>query len=137
MRLTTGCPCAISVTETRHYLILWFHGDHNQERHTSPMISGRKSGPAHCAFKSYISSWVDAKNVESCMSLHDFFLHCIALPSPPHFRVRRAESAADGGQCIARRLASNVLFYIMNAPVVGSPIPLRDSPAILILRTLA
>jgi hypothetical protein len=47
MRFTTGCPCAIRITETQNYLILQFYGDHNPECHTRPMISGRKSGPAH------------------------------------------------------------------------------------------
>jgi hypothetical protein len=48
MRFTTGCPCAIRMTEAQNYLIeliLQFHGEHGLECHTRPMMSGRKSDP--------------------------------------------------------------------------------------------
>jgi hypothetical protein len=48
------------------------------------------------------------------MSRHDFFPHCIALPSQPLLQ------GADGEQCKSWRLASDVAFNIMNTPVVGS-----------------
>ncbi len=38
MRFTTCCAHAISITETRIYLILHFHGDHNPECHTCQMM---------------------------------------------------------------------------------------------------
>ncbi len=39
MRFTTGCLCAIRITETRNYLILQFHGDHGPECHYRPMLA--------------------------------------------------------------------------------------------------
>jgi hypothetical protein len=57
------CPCANSITRTQHYLILQFHGDHNLECHTRPIMRGRKSGPALGALKSYYSSGGDAEYV--------------------------------------------------------------------------
>ena len=59
LRFTTGCTCAIRITETKKYLILQFHGDHTPECHARPKMTGRvwrKSGPALAGFKSYYSS---------------------------------------------------------------------------------
>jgi hypothetical protein len=36
MRSTTGCPCAIRVTETKNYLILQFYGKHGPGCHSRP-----------------------------------------------------------------------------------------------------
>ena len=57
--LTTGCTCAIRITETKKYLILQFHGDHKPQCYARPKMTGRvwrKSGPALAGFKSYYSS---------------------------------------------------------------------------------
>ncbi len=79
------------------------------------MMSGRKSGTAQREFKTYFSARGAAENVESCMSRISFRIAfgCITLPP-----LR----GADGDVCIARRLASDVAFNILNAPVVGSPV---------------
>ncbi len=52
------------------------------------------------------------------MGRHEFLsaLQFIALPLPPPLGL------ADGNVCMARRLASDVTFNIMKAPVVGSPV---------------
>ncbi len=86
--------------------------------HSRPMMCGSKSGPAQRAFKSYLSSRRAAENVESSMSSHEFLsiLHLIALPLPPPLL------RSDGDVCMARHLASDVAFNMINAPVAGSPV---------------
>jgi hypothetical protein len=74
MRFTTGCPCAIRITETRNYLILQFHGDHGPECHSRPMMSGRNSRPAQRAFQTYLSAGGATGTEESGMK---FLRHCI------------------------------------------------------------
>jgi hypothetical protein len=74
MRFTTGCPCAIRITETRNYLILQFHGEHGPECHSRPMMSGRNSRPAQRAFQTYLSAGGATGTEESGMK---FLRHCI------------------------------------------------------------
>jgi hypothetical protein len=113
MRFTSGCPCAICITETRNYLILQFHGHHNPGCHSRPMMCGRNSGPSLGGFKSYYSSGGDSETVQSGMSLPDFTFS--TFPSPSSHR-------ADGDHCEVRRAASNVAYNIMHASVMGSPV---------------
>jgi hypothetical protein len=68
MRFTTGCPCAIRITETRNYLIQQFHGEHGQECHSRPMLSDRNSRPAQRAFQTYLRANGATGNEESGMS---------------------------------------------------------------------
>ncbi len=68
MRSTTGCPCAIRITETRNYLILQFHGDHGPECHSRPMMSGRNSRPERRAFQTYLSASGATGNEDSGVS---------------------------------------------------------------------
>ena len=70
MRFTTGCPCAIRITETRNYLTLQFFGDHTPDCHSRPKLTGRSSAPALVG--------KDSENVESGKGIQifriDFFL---------------------------------------------------------------
>ena len=120
MRFTTGCPCAIRISETKHYLTLEFFGHHTPDCHSRPNLTGRKSAPALGGHKSYYGSGGDSDNVESGKSSIEFFGFQYTLTSPS----RRA----DGDQGLVRRKASNVAFSIMHASVMGSPLMdmLRD-----------
>ena len=73
MRFTTGCPCAIRITETRNYLTLQFFGDHSPDCHARPKLTGRSSAPALGGHKSYYSPGKDSENVESGKSIQYFF----------------------------------------------------------------
>ena len=115
MRFTTGCPCAILITETKKYLILQFHGYHSRGCHSNPKLNGRKSAPALAGFKSYYGSGGDTEkggSGTSTSSIHFLDPHPL---NPPHGR-------ADGDQCRVLRAASNVACNIMYASVVGGPV---------------
>ena len=73
MRFTTGCPCAIRITESQHYLSLQFFGHHTPDCHSRPNLTGRKSAPALRGHKSYYGSGGDSDNVESGKSRIEFF----------------------------------------------------------------
>ncbi len=86
MRFTTGCPCAIRITETRNYnSILQFHGDHGSDCHSRPMLSGRNSRPAQRALQTYLSAGLATGNEGSGMSRISFShcLYLVPLPLPP------------------------------------------------------
>ena len=72
MRFTTGCPCAIRITETKNYLTLQFFGDHTPDCHSRPKLTGRSSAPALGGHKSYYSPGKDSENVESGKSIQFF-----------------------------------------------------------------
>ena len=72
MLFTTGCPCAIRITETKHYLLLQSFGHHTPDCHFRPKLTGRNSAPALGGHKSYYSPGKDSENVESGKSI-DFF----------------------------------------------------------------
>ena len=114
MRFTTGCPCAIRITETQHYLSLQFFGHHTPDCHARPQLTGRSSAPALGGHKSYYSPGKDSG--KSCI-----FLSFTQSSRSPQRR-------ADGDQDLVRRKASNVAFNIMHASVLGSPVMdmLRD-----------
>jgi hypothetical protein len=90
MLFTTGCPCAIRITETRNYLILQFYGDHGQECHPRSLMNDRKSGPAQRACQTYLSAGGAAKNEESGKSRICFLIAfgCIALTSSSPAQMR-------------------------------------------------
>ncbi len=70
------------------------------------------------------SSGGDAENVEPGMSYDEFFRHEF-FPHESHYPHLLLSGAQDGKKCIARRLACDVAFNIVNTPVVtvvGSPV---------------
>jgi hypothetical protein len=90
MRFTTGCPCAIRITESKKYLILQFHGYHTKECHAHPKMTGTvwdKRGPALAGFKSYYSPGKDSGG--SGKSRIDFDLSCPILSNSSAWPRRR------------------------------------------------
>ena len=65
MLISSCCLCAIRITESQHYLSLQVFGNHTQDCHSRPKLTGCKSAPALGGFKSYYRSGGDSENVES------------------------------------------------------------------------
>ncbi len=116
MRFTSGCPCAIRITETRNYLILQFHCDHGPECHARPMMSGSNSRPAQRAFQTYLNASGATGNEDPGMSRISFCITFIWLLCP-----YRLLSLARRWEHPCSSLASDITLNIMNAPVIGSP----------------
>ena len=95
MRFTTGCPCAIRITETQHYLSLQFFGHHTPDCHSRPNLTGRNSAPALGGHKSYYSPGKDSG--KSCIAF--FLIQLILTSTSTPRRWRSGSGSAQSLQC--------------------------------------
>ena len=95
MRFTTGCSCAISITETQHYLSLQFFGHHTPDCHSRPKLTGCNSAPALGGDKSYYSPGKDSG--KSCIAF--FLIQLILTSTSTQRRWRSGSGSAQSLQC--------------------------------------
>ena len=75
MQFTSGCFCAISISESEHYLSLQLFGDHNPGCHSRPNMTGRKSDPALGGFNSDNDSDDSVKRLKRVLGCSNNFHH--------------------------------------------------------------
>ena len=113
LRFTTGCPCAIRITESKKYLILQFHGDHTPECHARPKMTGqvwRKSGPALAGFKSYYSSGGETGGSGKSRTAFDIFEPFLSNASAWPRRRRPMCGPARSLQCRMQHYAGIISY---------------------------